>query len=259
MKAVLSAFVTAATVAAALVATDVSAQGVNLSGQYRCVHQCADGLVGTPAFVTQYGWDMNLVNEVGQPVRAWVDWPGHIWIERWNQGAIYSPDGMAIQFDRGAVWQRDVGQFDVLVPPQSSVPLKSSVPPKSSVSPKPRPVVKTRQVVAPVRPAPPSTRGTAAFDGGWSVLIVTESGACDPAYRFGFQINNGDVSSDAAGGVATVQGRVASNGNVRVNVSAGGQVAEGQGRMSANVGTGTWQGQGSSGACAGTWLAQRSG
>src|SRR5258708_1274768 len=160
MKAVLSAFVTAATLAAALVATDVSAQGVNLSGQYRCVHQCADGLVGTPAFVTQYGWDMNLVNEVGQPVRAWVDWPGHIWIERWNQGAIYSPDGMAIQFDRGAVWQRDVGQFDVLVPPKSSVP------------PKPRPVVKTRQAVAPVRPAPIPTRGTAAFDGGWSVLIV---------------------------------------------------------------------------------------
>src|SRR5882757_4237731 len=146
MKAVLRSFVTAATLAAALVATDVSAQGVNLSGQYRCVHQCADGQVGTPAFVTQYGWDMNLVSEVGQPVRAWVDWPGHIWVERWNQGAIYSPDGMAIQFDGGTVWQRDLGQFDT----GYSLPPK----PNYSLPPKPKPRVKTRRATTPVPSAP---------------------------------------------------------------------------------------------------------
>jgi len=259
MKAVLGAFA----MAAALVATDVSAQGINLSGPYRCVNYCADGQVGSPAFVTQNGWDMNLVNEVGQPVRAWVDWPGHIWIERWNQGAIYSPDGMTIQFDRGTIWQRDVGQFDALVAPQSSGPRRSSVAPRSSVPPKARPVVKTKVVAAapaPVRVAVPApARGTATFDGSWSVLIVTETGACDPAYRYGFKITNGAVTSDSAGGGATMEGRVAPNGSVRVNVTAGGQSAAAEGTMAANVGTGTWQGQGSAGACAGTWLAQRSG
>jgi hypothetical protein len=32
--------------------------------------------------------------------------PGHIWAQYWNEGAVYSPDGMTIQFDRGSVWQR---------------------------------------------------------------------------------------------------------------------------------------------------------
>jgi len=85
----------------------VEAQILDLSGQFRCVQGC---LTGPPALaqVTQNGWDLNLVNEAGGPSRAWVDWPGHIWAERWNEGAIYSPDGMTIQFDRGTVWQRVV-------------------------------------------------------------------------------------------------------------------------------------------------------
>jgi hypothetical protein len=92
----------------ALGASGVSAQVTNLSGQYRCVQGCKGGLAG-PAYVTQYGWDLNLVNEVGEPSRAWVDWPGHIWAQYWNEGAVYSPDGMTIQFDNGSVWQRDIG------------------------------------------------------------------------------------------------------------------------------------------------------
>jgi hypothetical protein len=82
--------------------TSASAQ-VLLSGQYHCVQNCSGpGL----AYVTQNGWDLNLVNEVGQPSRAWIDYPGHIWVQYWNEGANYSPDGMTIQFDRGSVWQR---------------------------------------------------------------------------------------------------------------------------------------------------------
>ncbi len=38
----------------------------------------------------------------------WIDWPGHIWAQNWNEGAIYSADGLTIQFDRGKVWQRVV-------------------------------------------------------------------------------------------------------------------------------------------------------
>ena len=73
-----------------LFATDASAQGVNLTGPYRCVALCRDGLVGQPAFVTQNGWNLNLLNEAGEPSRAWIDWSGHIWAEGWNQGAIFS-------------------------------------------------------------------------------------------------------------------------------------------------------------------------
>jgi hypothetical protein len=35
-----------------------------------------------------------------------VDYPGRIWIQSANEGAIYSPDGLNLQFDRGTIWQR---------------------------------------------------------------------------------------------------------------------------------------------------------
>jgi hypothetical protein len=95
------------------VATPVVASGVGpgLSGQFQCIAGCAGG---GPAFVTQNGWDLNLVNEIGQPSRAWIDWPGHIWVQSWNEGAVYSADGMTIQFDNGTVWAKNV---ILVVPP----------------------------------------------------------------------------------------------------------------------------------------------
>ena len=70
----------------ALAGPGASAQPVlNLSWQFRCVQGC---LGPGPAYVTQNGWDLNLVNEVGQPSRAWIDWPGHIWAQYWNEGAV---------------------------------------------------------------------------------------------------------------------------------------------------------------------------
>lgn len=90
----------------ALAVTGAAAQGVDLSGQYRCIQNCKGP---GPVFVTQHGWDLNLVNETGQPSRAWIDWPGHIWAQYWDEGAVFSADGMTIQFDHGTVWQRDLG------------------------------------------------------------------------------------------------------------------------------------------------------
>src|ERR1700676_3513955 len=101
---------------AALGATEASAQGVNLTGQYRCVQLCAAGLQGQPAYVTQNGWNMNLLNEAGEPSRAWIDWSGHIWAESFREGALFSVDGMTIQFDHGTIWQRDL-QRDMGEPP----------------------------------------------------------------------------------------------------------------------------------------------
>jgi hypothetical protein len=112
-----SGLIVLATGIAALVGPGASAQQVlNLSGQFRCVQDC---LGPGPAYVTQNGWDLNLVNEVGQPSRAWVDWPGHIWAQSWNEGAVYSPDGMTIQFDRGSVWVRN------LAPPPPPPPMRT--------------------------------------------------------------------------------------------------------------------------------------
>jgi hypothetical protein len=88
-----------------LLASSASAQGVNLNGRWQCVALCV-GPPGSLAIITQYGWEMNVVSESGVPSRAWIDRPGHIWVERAGVGAIYSPDGLTLQFENGTVWQR---------------------------------------------------------------------------------------------------------------------------------------------------------
>jgi hypothetical protein len=105
-KARLMTLVGAATVLAAGL-TSASAQVLNLTGQFECVRLC---LAAPPAlaYLTQADWEMNLVNEAGVLSRGWIDYPGHIWVAAWNEGAFYSPDGMIIQFDNGSVWQRVV-------------------------------------------------------------------------------------------------------------------------------------------------------
>ena len=92
----------------ALAASSASAQSVNLTGIYTCVEMCRGGL---PAHVTQNGYELNLLIEAGVPARAWPDWfspASRIWIDALNQGAVYSPDGMVIQFDNGTIWHRGV-------------------------------------------------------------------------------------------------------------------------------------------------------
>jgi len=98
MKAVLVALALSAAMAGS-----AAAQDVNLTGRWQCVAACA-GPLGGIAYVTQYGWDLNV--EAGVSFRAWIDHPGHIWIESARQGALYSPDGSRLQFESGTVWQR---------------------------------------------------------------------------------------------------------------------------------------------------------
>jgi hypothetical protein len=95
------------------------------------------------------------------------------------------------------------------------------------------------------------------YDGIWSVLIITQSGPCERAYRYGVQISNGRVLG--GDGSANLQGQVANNGAVRVSVSAGDQRAAGSGRLSRDRGSGLWRGQGPTGTCAGRWQAERRG
>jgi hypothetical protein len=105
--------------AAVLTATGASAQSVNLSGAYRCIAGCR---ADAPAFVTQNGYELNLVNEAGQSSRAWPDAfapASRIWADNWNMSAVYSPDAMVIQFDNGTIWPRDMG------PPPRSVRVRA--------------------------------------------------------------------------------------------------------------------------------------
>jgi hypothetical protein len=97
---------------AAMFAGGASAQSINLTGTYRCIQDCRDGNLGAPAFVTQNGDQLNLVTETGESFRAWPDVTApnsRIWIEARGESAVYSPDGIRIQFDDGRVWQRDMG------------------------------------------------------------------------------------------------------------------------------------------------------
>ena len=45
---------------------------------------------------------------------------------------------------------------------------------------------------------PPLAVARTNYDGNWSVLIVTKSGPCDAAYRYGLSIRNGRSSTKAA-------------------------------------------------------------
>ncbi|HMK78608.1 MAG TPA: hypothetical protein VK438_03115 [Xanthobacteraceae bacterium] len=93
-----------------------------------------------------------------------------------------------------------------------------------------------------------------SYDGGWSVLIVTEKGTCDRAYRYPVRIENGTVGY-AGSASFNVTGKVGPNGAVTVTVSRGDKRATGTGHMSGTDGSGTWTA--ASGECSGTWTAER--
>ena|ERR1043165_369029 len=105
----------------------------------------------------------------------------------------------------------------------------------------------------PASPAPIAS-GKQNFDGNWSVLIVTEQGKCDRAYRYPVRIANGSVGY---GGQASfnVSGSVGSGGAVTVTVSHGSQSAKGTGQLGASSGSGRWSAAG--GECSGSWTAER--
>src|SRR5246127_5953654 len=93
-------------VLAACAATGASAESVNLTGTYRCIQMCRDGMFGAPAFVTQNGDAVNLTTETGESYRAWPDWSApdsRIWIYARNESAVSSTEGIRIQLDDGRI------------------------------------------------------------------------------------------------------------------------------------------------------------
>jgi hypothetical protein len=101
-------------------------------------------------------------------------------------------------------------------------------------------------------PAPRSAEAVPSYDGIWSVVIVTEQGLCDRAYRAPIRITKGNLVN-AGSGQFTISGKVGKDGTVTVLVSQGDKSATGTGRLSGKTGAGSWSG----GPCAGTWQAER--
>jgi hypothetical protein len=100
----------------------------------------------------------------------------------------------------------------------------------------------------------PMASARPSYDGLWSVVIITEKGTCDRAYRYPIRISQGTLAN-AGNDSFVISGKVAGNGAVTVTVSHGDKSASGSGRLSATIGTGTW----SAGSCTGTWEAERRG
>jgi hypothetical protein len=92
-----------------------------------------------------------------------------------------------------------------------------------------------------------------AYDGRWSLSIVTQRGTCD-TYNFPVDITNSNVSFP---GLVRANGRVQKNGAVFVTVAAGDKSASGSGRLSLGSGSGRWSGHSGNARCSGTWTASR--
>src|SRR5712672_3453931 len=105
--------------------------------------------------------------------------------------------------------------------------------------------------------APGSARSAqSGFDGRWSVVIITEAGACDRSYRYGLVVSRGRIYHEGDSSVA-ISGGVDPRGRVSVSLSYGQSAAQGSGRLSRSDGEGRWQGASSGSRCSGRWLAQR--
>ncbi len=105
--------------------------------------------------------------------------------------------------------------------------------------------------------APSLARPTqSSFDGRWSVVIITDAGACDRSYRYGLVVSRGRISYGGGGGVM-VSGGVDPRGRVSVNLRYGEAAAQGSGHLSGSDGGGRWQGASAGARCSGRWLAER--
>ena len=93
-----------------------------------------------------------------------------------------------------------------------------------------------------------------AFDGSWSLVFVTRSGDCDPAYNFIVNVTNGVVTHP---NLVRFNGRVAPSGSVRASVAVQDKYASGSGKLSSASGRGVWSGRSGNSRCSGYWTPQR--
>ena len=96
--------------------------------------------------------------------------------------------------------------------------------------------------------AAPASAESNAYDGLWTVTVVTKSGTCQPTTSSTLTVTDGNVS---AGGAPA--GKVGREGLVRVSIN--GAYANGQ--LSGKTGSGKWNGASAGVPCSGRWEASR--
>src|SRR5262249_62070991 len=90
------------------------------------------------------------------------------------------------------------------------------------------------------RPAP-AAGPAMSFDGRWSVVIISDSGSCDRAYRYGVRISGGRIYYDGDS-AAVINGQVDGRGNVAVSLRYGEAGASGSGHLTEAGRQGHWPG-----------------
>src|SRR3954453_20310943 len=99
-----------------------------------------------------------------------------------------------------------------------------------------------------------TAQARSAYDGSWSLVFVTQRGACDPTYNFTVNVSNGVVTHP---NLLKFKGHVAKSGAVGASVAVRDKYASGSGRLSSASGRGTWRGYAGNARCSGYWTAQR--
>jgi hypothetical protein len=95
------------------------------------------------------------------------------------------------------------------------------------------------------------------LDGPWSVVIVTQEGDCDSAYRAELTIEG--TAINYAGGPAApagVVGTASKNGKISISFKNDKGSLSASGRMKGKSGSGVWR---ASNGCAGRWTADKRG
>ena len=96
------------------------------------------------------------------------------------------------------------------------------------------------------------------YDGNWSVVVITEQGDCDRAYRYPVRVVNGVIQYSSEAGIS-ITGQVDGGGQLRASIRRVQQRADGTGRLNATGGAGVWSGKDSVKQCSGRWEAERRG
>jgi hypothetical protein len=102
----------------------------------------------------------------------------------------------------------------------------------------------------------PSAQAQNKFDGTWSVVVVTNTGPCEPSYRGQVQVVNSLVYA-AGSGQGNFSGRVSPSGAVTVTLSVGSIYGVATGKLLVSSGSGSFRAQLNNERCAGSWNARR--
>lgn len=102
-----------------------------------------------------------------------------------------------------------------------------------------------------------ATAAAAPFDGSWGIQVLTESGACDPVYRYYVVIRDNAVHVKSMMGEVAPEpsGRIAPSGRIDSRLGSADDPVGIRGKLERAAGAGQWTAPARG--CAGRWVAER--